>query len=86
MKLKEQKADSGAVPVIRKAKRRSRISAGMARERSRITANTGWARRSSAKVPNSPKQPGDAAQVKWDADADWSHGPRFVSRLHPISP
>ena len=49
-KAETAKVDSGAVPVVRKAKRRSLTPTGMAHVMHRITANTGWAHRSSAKV------------------------------------
>ena len=44
-------ADSRAVPIVRKAQRRSLAPTGLTHATHRIAANTGWAHRSSAKAP-----------------------------------
>jgi hypothetical protein len=49
-KSKTAAADSGAVPVVREAQRRSPTVTEIDHTIHRITANTGWARRSSAKA------------------------------------
>ena len=55
-------AVSGAVPVIREAQRRSLTPTGMALPNHRITANTGWVHRSSAKAPSSLQQHNEPTQ------------------------
>ena len=49
-KARRGAADSGAVPIVRKAQRRSLAPTGLAHATHRIAANTGWAHRSSAKA------------------------------------
>ena len=60
-KTRPAAADSGAVPVVRKAQRRSFDPTGMADATHRIAANTGWAHRSSAKALSSLQQLGGDA-------------------------
>jgi hypothetical protein len=48
--------------MVRKAKRRSRTYTGTAYETSRITANTGWVHRSSAKASSLLQQHGESTQ------------------------
>jgi hypothetical protein len=54
-------ADSGAVPIVRKAQRRSLAPTGIAHATHRIAASTGWAHPSSAKALSLLQQLAEAA-------------------------